>query len=39
MVTWVSNAEENKFAKVVKEVTKDIRKLVPTQHFKRENIY
>jgi len=36
-MTWVSAAEGNKFAKVVKEVTEDIRKLGPMQHFKREN--
>ena len=36
-MTWVSAAEGNKFAEVVKEVTDDIRKLGPMQHFKREN--
>ena len=36
-MTWVSAAEGHKFAEVVKEVTEDIRKLGPMQHFKREN--
>ena len=36
-MTWVSAAEGNKFAEVVTEVTEDIRKLGPMQHFKREN--
>jgi F420-non-reducing hydrogenase iron-sulfur subunit len=36
-MTWVSAAEGNKFAEVVKEVTDDIRKLGPMQNFKREN--
>jgi F420-non-reducing hydrogenase iron-sulfur subunit len=36
-MTWVSAAEGNKFAEVVKEVTKDVRKLGPMQHFRREN--
>ena len=36
-MTWVSAAEGNKFAEVVKEVTEDIRKLGPMQHFKRGN--
>ena len=36
-VTCVSAEKRNKFAKVVREVAEDIRKLVPTQHFKREN--
>ena len=36
-MTWVSAAEGNKFAEVVKEVTEDIRKLGPMQHFRREN--
>ena len=36
-MTWVSGAEGVKFAEVVKEVTEDIRKLGPMQHFKREN--
>jgi coenzyme F420-reducing hydrogenase delta subunit len=36
-MTWVSAAEGNKFAEVVKEVTEDIRKLGPMQHFKRDN--
>ncbi len=36
-MTWVSAAEGNKFAEVVKEVTEDVRKLGPMQHFKREN--
>ena len=36
-MTWVSAAEGNKFAEVVKEVTEDIRKLGPIQQFKREN--
>ena len=36
-MTWVSAAEGNKFAEVVKEVTEDIRKLGPMEQFKREN--
>ncbi len=36
-MTWVSAAEGNKFAEVVRQVTEDIRKLGPMQHFKREN--
>ncbi len=36
-MTWVSAAEGHKFAEVVKEVTEDIRKLGPMQHFKRGN--
>ena len=36
-MTWVSAAEGKKFAEVVKEVTDDIRKIGPMQHFKREN--
>jgi F420-non-reducing hydrogenase iron-sulfur subunit len=36
-MTWVSAAEGHKFAEVVKEVTEDIRKLGPMQHFKREH--
>ena len=36
-MTWVSAAEGHKFAEVVKEVTEDIRKLGPMQHFRREN--
>ena len=36
-MTWVSAAEGNKFAEVVKEVTEDIRKLGPIQKFKRDN--
>ena len=36
-MTWVSAAEGNKFAKVVKEVTDDIKKLGPMQQFRREN--
>ena len=36
-MTWVSAAEGNKFAEVVKEVTEDVRKLGPMQHFKRGN--
>jgi F420-non-reducing hydrogenase iron-sulfur subunit len=36
-MTWVSAAEGNKFAEVVKEVTEDIRKLGPMQHFRRKN--
>jgi F420-non-reducing hydrogenase iron-sulfur subunit len=36
-MTWVSAAEGNKFAKVVTEVTDDIKKLGPMQHFRREN--
>ena len=36
-MTWVSAAEGNKFAEDLKEVTEDIRKLGPMQHFKREN--
>jgi F420-non-reducing hydrogenase iron-sulfur subunit len=36
-MTWVSAAEGNKFAEVVKEVTDDIKKLGPMQHFRREN--
>ena len=36
-MTWVSAAEGNKFAEVVTEVTEDIRKLGPMQHFRREN--
>ena len=36
-MTWVSASEGNKFANVVKEVTDDIKKLGPMQHFKRVN--
>jgi len=36
-MTWVSAAEGNKFAEVVTEVTDDIKKLGPMQHFRREN--
>ena len=36
-MTWVSAAEGNKFAEVVKEVTEDVKKLGPMQHFRREN--
>ncbi len=36
-MTWVSAAEGNKFAEVVTEVTEDIQKLGPMQHFRREN--
>ena len=36
-MTWVSAAEGNKFAEVVKEVTEDIKKLGPMQNFRREN--
>jgi F420-non-reducing hydrogenase iron-sulfur subunit len=36
-MTWVSASEGNKFANVVKEVTEDIKKLGPMQHFKRVN--
>ncbi len=36
-MTWVSASEGKKFAEVVKEVTEDIRKLGPMQHFRREN--
>ena len=36
-MTWVSAAEGNKFAEVVTEITEDIRKLGPMQHFRREN--
>jgi F420-non-reducing hydrogenase iron-sulfur subunit len=36
-MTWVSAAEGNKFAEVVKEVTEDIKKLGPMQHFRRKN--
>jgi coenzyme F420-reducing hydrogenase delta subunit len=36
-MTWVSAAEGHKFAEVVKEVTEDVRKLGPMQHFRREN--
>ena len=36
-MTWVSASEGKKFAEVVQEVTDDIRKLGPMQHFKREN--
>ena len=36
-MTWVSAAEGHKFAEVVKEVTEDIKKLGPMQHFRREN--
>ncbi len=36
-MTWVSAAEGNKFAEVVKEVTEVVRKLGPMQHFKRDN--
>ena len=36
-MTWVSAAEGHKFAEVVKEVTEDIQKLGPMQHFRREN--
>jgi len=36
-MTWVSASEGKKIAEVVQEVTDDIRKLGPMQHFKREN--
>ena len=36
-MTWVSAAEGKKFAEVVTEVTEDVRKLGPMQHFRREN--
>jgi F420-non-reducing hydrogenase iron-sulfur subunit len=36
-MTWVSAAEGNKFAEVVKEVTEDIKELGPMQHFRRKN--
>lgn len=36
-MTWVSAAEGNKFAEVVKEVTDDIKKLGPMEQFRREN--
>jgi len=36
-MTWVSASEGKKFAEVVQEVTDDIRKLGPMQHFRREN--
>ena len=36
-MTWVSASEGNKFANVVREVTEDIKKLGPMQHFKRVN--
>ena len=36
-MTWVSASEGKKFAEVVQEVTDDIRKLGPMQHFKRES--
>jgi F420-non-reducing hydrogenase iron-sulfur subunit len=36
-MTWVSAAEGNKFAEVVKEITEDIRKLGPMQQFRRDN--
>ena len=36
-MTWVSAAEGNKFAKVVNEITEEIKKLGPIQQFKRDN--
>lgn len=36
-MTWVSAAEGNKFAEVVREVTDDIKSLGPMQHFRRNN--
>ncbi|HID26166.1 MAG TPA: hydrogenase iron-sulfur subunit [Thermoplasmata archaeon] len=36
-MTWVSAAEGHKFAKVVKEITEDVRKIGPMQQFRREN--
>ena len=36
-MTWVSAAEGKKFADVVKEVTDDIKKIGPMQHFRRQN--
>ncbi len=36
-MTWVSASEGKKFAEVVQEVTDDVRKLGPMQHFRREN--
>jgi len=36
-MTWVSASEGKKFAEVVQEVTDDIKKLGPVQHFEREN--
>ncbi len=36
-MTWVSAAEGVKFAEVIKEVTEDVKKIGPMQHFRREN--
>ena len=36
-MTWVSAAEGGKFANVIKEITEDIKKIGPMQHFRREN--
>ena len=36
-MTWVSAAEGMKFAEVIKEVTEDVKKIGPMQHFRREN--
>ena len=38
-MTWVSAAEGKKFAEVVQEVTDDIRKIGPMQHFQRVNTW
>ena len=36
-MTWVSAAEGAKFAEVIKEVSEDIKKIGPMQHFRRDN--
>jgi coenzyme F420-reducing hydrogenase delta subunit len=36
-MTWVSAAEGVKFAEVIREITEDIKKIGPMQHFGREN--
>jgi F420-non-reducing hydrogenase iron-sulfur subunit len=38
-MTWVSAAEGKKFADVIKEVTKDIKKLGPMQQIRRTNTW
>jgi coenzyme F420-reducing hydrogenase delta subunit len=38
-MTWVSAAEGRKFADVVEEVTKEIKKLGPMTKFRRKNAW
>ena len=36
-MAWVSAAEGNKFADVIKTVTEDVKQIGPMQHFRRSN--